>query len=213
MRGKAVALVFFGPEGHVTMHNFLTPLWNSGHRKIEGIENKHILQQRHSKVASWQCQPNTFEEKNISEPKVSLMNYACHENQNLGYMMKNASAKSWSARGASRSWASCQSFHKFPYLPSRWVSLDWCSILRYTNDGSVDVQADLRREIMTLKFEVGASSEKSCLWWSVNLSACGDLNCSYWGGLKLRKLVFKNWVFSRVVLRDGRRVVNGWNDR
>ena len=112
--------------------------------------------------------------------------------------MKNASAKSWSARGASRSWASFQNFHKFPYLPSRWVSLDWCSILRYANDGSVDVQADLRREIMTLKFEVGASSEKSCLWSSVNFSACGDLNCSYWGGLKLRKFVFNNWVFPRL---------------
>ena len=127
--------------------------------------------------------------------------------------MKNASAKSWSARGASHSWASFQSFHKFPYLPSRWVSLDWCSILHYANDGSVDVQADLRREIMTLKFEVGASSEKSCLWWSVNLSACGDLNCSYWGGLRLRKLVFNNWVFPRVVLGDDWRMVNSWNDR
>ena len=61
-------MVFFGPEGHVTMHNVLTPLWN------EGIKNKHILQQRQSKVASWQYQPNIFEEKNISEPKVNLMN-------------------------------------------------------------------------------------------------------------------------------------------
>ena len=67
-----------------------------------------------------------------------------------------------------------------------------------------------------LCFEVGASNEKSCLsglWWSVNL-ACGDLNWNHWGGLKLRKLVINDWVyvFPRVVLGDGRRVVGLWND-
>ena len=47
------------------------------------------------------------------------------------------------------------------------------------------------------------SNEKSCCWWSVNL-VCGDLNCSYWGGLKLRKLVVNDWdhVFPRLVFRE-----------
>ena len=52
-----------------------------------------ILQQRQCIVTSWQCQPNIFEEKNICEAKVNLMNQACHENQILAYM-KIASAKS-----------------------------------------------------------------------------------------------------------------------
>ena len=44
--------------------------------------------------------------------------------------------------------------------------------------------------------------------------ACGDLNCSYWGGLKLRKLVINDWVhvFPRLVLGDGRRVEDRWHD-
>ena len=44
--------------------------------------------------------------------------------------------------------------------------------------------------------------------------ACGDLNCSYWGGLKLRKLVINTWVFvfPRIVLGDGGMVVGPWND-
>ena len=51
------------------------------------------------------------------------------------------------------------------------------------------------------------------LWWSVNF-ACDDLNCSFWGGLKLRKLVINDWVyvFPRVVSGEGGRVVGRWND-
>ena len=56
-------------------------------------------------------------------------------------------------------------------------------------------------------------NEKSCLWWSVNL-ARGDLNCSYWGGLKLIKLVINDWVhvFPRVVSGNSGRVGGLWND-
>ena len=42
------------------------------------------------------------------------------------------------------------------------------------------------------KFEVGASNEKSCLWWSVNLT-CVDFSCTK-EGLRLRKLLTDDWV-------------------
>ena len=40
------------------------------------------------------------------------------------------------------------------------------------------------------------------------------LNCSYWGGLKLRKLAINDWiyVFPRVIWRDVGRVMRHWND-
>ena len=42
---------------------------------------------------------------------------------------------------------------------------------------SLQSQAVLRWNIVTLEFEVGASSEKSCLWWSVNI-VYGGLTCT-----------------------------------
>ena len=40
----------------------------------------------------------------------------------------------------------------------------------------------LGENFMTLHFEVGASNEKPCLWWSVNFG-CGNLTCTeeVWG--------------------------------
>ena len=55
-----------------------------------------------------------FLEKSICEVKFNLMDYSCHENQNLGDMM-NASAKFCSARGESCSPAS---FHSTSFFSS-----------------------------------------------------------------------------------------------
>ena len=60
--------MFFDPEGHMTMRNFF---W----RHYEMRENKlaHSTATK-SIVTIWQCQPNIFQEKNIFEAKVNLMN-------------------------------------------------------------------------------------------------------------------------------------------
>ena len=73
-----------------------------------GKTTTRILERRQAIVTSWQYQSNIFEENDIREEKINLINYACHENQILAYM-KIASAKSWSAKGAS---GSPDTFHK-----------------------------------------------------------------------------------------------------
>ena len=119
--------------------------------------------------------------------------------------MKIASANSWSAKGASRSSTGFHSFHKcLPCLASRWVGLSvLCSIMLLWFCWCSDWPRVKNLWLYNLKLEQAMR----------NL-ACGDLNCSYWGGLKLRKLVINDWVhvFPRVVSGDGVRVVGRWND-
>ena len=74
------------------------------------------------------------------------------------------------------------------------MSWSWFSIPHYdwSNGGYVDVHADLMWKCYdyNLKLEQAMRNQtyvvisKSCLWWFH----------SYWGGLKLRKLVINNWV-------------------
>ena len=92
-------------------------------------------------------------------------------------------------------------------LPSRWVNL---GVLYPTaNDGSVEVQADLRWK--TYDFIIWSWSKqwkillvvisKSCLWIWIVVTA-------YWGGLKLRKLVINDCVY--VFLELFRGMAEGW---
>ena len=88
------------------------------------------------------------------------------------------------------------------------------SLPHYDNDGSIEVQADQRWKSYGLiiwswskQWEILlAVISKSCLWWFWIAGSCR-------GGLKLRKLVINDWVyvFPRVVLRDGGRMVGRWN--
>ena len=109
--------------------------------------------------------------------------------------MKIASANSGGARRASRSPASFHSFLEcLPCLPSRWVGL------------GVLYPIILMAVLLTFRLtNVRKFMTLSCLWWSVN--------CSYRGGLKLRKLV-NDWVFvfPRVISGDRGMVVGHWND-
>ena len=113
--------------------------------------------------------------------------------------MKIASANSWSAKGASRSSASFHSFHKcLPCLPSRWVSLSvLCPIMLLWFCWRSDWPRVKNLWLYNLKLEQAMR----------NL-ACGDLNCSYWGGLKLRKLVINDWV--HVFPRVASGMAGGW---
>ena len=62
------------------------------------------------------------------------------------------------------------------YKMCSWSGL-WVCVCEICNHRLV-----LGENFMTLHFEVGASNEKPCLWWSVNFG-CGNLTCTeeVWG--------------------------------
>ena len=178
-----------------------------------GKTTTHILQRRQSVVPSWQYQPNIPEEKNICEQKGTLwirlaMRFKFWHTWRLLPLTPGAQGEHLAHLGQ-LSQLSQLSHICFPCLPSRWVSLIFYTPLCY--DGSVDVQADLRRKLHD--FIIWSWSKQ----WEILIVVISK-SCSWWSELeeflKLRKLVINDWVhvLPRLVSRDGERVAGHSND-
>ena len=140
--------IFFRLEGHVTVRNVLTPLWNEG--KARSVNSYKLTATTRHFCGKKQLQdkkPTLWIKLVI---KIKFWHTYRFFRLNLG------------TRGA---------------IVTRvcpvYLVQSWCSIPHYgwVNGGFVDVPA-----LLTLQFEAGVSVEKSCSWWSVNLVYhCSDL--------------------------------------
>ena len=162
-----------------------------------GKTTTHTQQRLQSTVTSWQWQPNIFEEKTFARQKSTFWIKLDLENHIFAYMQVG-SAKSRSARGASQPafMGSCLSLPPrvcYVYLVGELVLVFYTPRSGWTKVKTV--------WLYNLKLEQAMRNlarmviSKSCLWWFD----------SYWGGLKLRKLVIIMYLLELFRLMEG-----GW---